>query len=95
MPARGVVFDAVGGRVDDGESVVAEAQGGFDGFREPGGDGAARLKFGRRRSVALQGIDHRRDARATFDFDAVLDDEDFGGEFFEGWGFVGAEGFTL
>ena len=95
MPTGGVGFDATGGGVDGGEAVVAEAEGGFEGFGEAGGDGAARLRLGRRRSGALHGVGHGRDARATFDFEAVLDDEDFGGEFFEGGGFVGAEGFSI
>ena len=54
MPTGGVVIDSSGGGVDDGKAVVSKTEGGFDGLVEAGGDGAARLKLGRRRSVALQ-----------------------------------------
>ena len=45
MPTGGVVIDPSGGGLDDGEAVVSEAEGGFDGLVEAGGDGAARLKI--------------------------------------------------
>ncbi len=71
MPTRGVVIDASGGGIDDGEAVVAEAEGGFDGFVEAWG------------------------GSASLEIHAVLDNEDFGGEFFKRGRLVGTEGYSV